>query len=123
MGLFSRDKQPSSSPAWISLTDANQIEGLLAESETKPVLFFKHSTRCSISTMAKYRIETNWSLSEEEIIPVYLDLLAYRSMSDALAQKLEVMHQSPQVILVKSGKSIYNASHNSISVDAIKHQL
>ena len=124
MGLFSSNKDDRmSGPNWIILKDSSQLTELTNSSSDKPVLFFKHSTRCSISTMAKHRLERKWDLSDEEIIPVYLDLLNYRSLSNELAEKFNVRHESPQVLLVKNGQSIYNASHGEISVDAIKNQL
>lgn len=122
MGLFSSFKSKGKVD-WKILNDPDQIEELLHTSKTKPVLLFKHSTRCGISSMAKNRLESDWDKLNEQIIPVYLDLLAYRSISNQIADQFGIAHQSPQVILLKDGKSIYNASHNSIAVDAIKELL
>jgi bacillithiol system protein YtxJ len=44
-----------------------------------------------------------------------LDLIAYRSVSNLIADKLSVVHQSPQALLLKDGKCIYNASHADIN--------
>ena len=122
MGLFSTSKSKSK-VNWELLIDSAQLDEFLEKSNQKPVMLFKHSTRCGISSMAKNRLETDWHKVEEQIIPVYLDLLTYRSISNEIADRFDVVHQSPQIILLKDGKSIYNASHSAISVQAIKDLL
>lgn len=123
MRLFSRKSQEAGRVNWIDLTSNEQLDELDEQSREKPVLFFKHSTRCSISTMAKSRLNSNWDLSEDDIIPVYLDLLKYRPLSNALAERYGIMHESPQVLLIKDGRCVYNASHNAIGVREIKREL
>ena len=122
MGLFSSSRNKDNGVNWINLTDENQLNALIEESSSKAVVFFKHSIRCSISAMAKSRLESNWDL-DADVTAVYLDLINYRTISNLLAERFNITHESPQIILVKNGQSIYNASHNQISVDAIKNQL
>lgn len=99
---------------WEPLTSEEQFIAILDQSVSQPVIIFKHSTRCSISAMAKRSFEFGWPL--EVNIPVYLlDLITYRSVSNLIAAKLSVVHQSPQVLLIKNGKCIYNASHEDIN--------
>lgn len=69
--------------------------------------------------MAKMRLESNWNFSEEELTPFYLDLKNYRSISSDIAEKFSVHHESPQVLLVRKGECIYDASHFDISVDEL----
>ena len=102
---------------WQQLTDIKQLEQLKVQSFQAPVLFFKHSTRCSISTMALNRFEREWD--NEQVQPCFLDLLNYREISSQIAEKFEVEHQSPQVLLIKDGICVYNASHNLISASTI----
>lgn len=125
MGLFSfnKNKKPQQTINWFILKDVQQLEELKKESHQKPVVFFKHSTRCSISSMALNRLESNWQPNTDHVLPVYLDLIAYRNISNQLAEDFEVIHQSPQVLVVKNGKCVYNASHNQIDVELIKAQL
>lgn len=99
---------------WETLKSETQIDEILEASNQKPQLIFKHSTRCSISSMAKSRLEREWNL--ENVQPWYLDLIAYRSISNAIADKLNVTHESPQAILLVNGNVTYHSSHNSISV-------
>jgi len=122
MGWFS-SRPKSSAINWIELTDIGQINDLTVQSADKPVVFFKHSTRCSISTMALSRLESKWDITEDEVDAVYLDLLKYREISNELADKFEVIHQSPQLILVKNGEAVYNTSHNQINVRDLKKAL
>lgn len=103
----------------IALTDYSQIITLIDQSDT--FLIFKHSTRCSISSMAFNRFEREFNL--EQVPVFYLDLLVYRSISNQLAESFNVLHQSPQVLLIKAKVCLYNASHNAISTAAIKALL
>jgi bacillithiol system protein YtxJ len=73
--------------------------------------------------MALNRLENSWQFTDDQIVPVYLDLIAYRSISNELADRLHVMHQSPQVLLVKDGHCTYHASHNQIDTRSIKSNL
>lgn len=122
MGLFSfGSSKTGASVKWVNFIEEAQLDEFIKESNERPVLFFKHSIRCSISSMAKSRLEAHWDI--ENVTPVYLDLINFRSLSNLLAEKFVVEHESPQIILVKNGQSIYNASHNQISVDDIKNNL
>jgi len=104
--------------AWHNLTSEKEVDKILEDSNSKPVLIFKHSTTCGISHGAKNRLDTNWQLNEE-IAPYYLDLLTYRSVSNYIAEKLQVNHQSPQVILLKNEEVVYHTSHHDINADKI----
>lgn len=101
---------------WNSLESTIQLENLLEESKKTPVLIFKHSTRCSISSMVYDRLQRNWKSGDsEKLSPYYLDLINYRQISNQIAEQFGVPHQSPQVILVKDGKAVYDNSHMGIS--------
>ena len=126
MGLFDNvfgKKENGVGVEWISLTDINLLDEIKEKSKEKPQLLFKHSTRCSISTMAKNRFEREWSLPKEKADVYYLDLIAYRPISNKIADLFNVTHQSPQAILVKNGEVVYHDSHNGISAEAIKNHI
>lgn len=98
---------------WNTLADENQLNQLLSESGQK-LAIFKHSTRCSTSAMVKSRIERSWKFSED--FPIYLlDLISNRSVSNAIESRLNVRHESPQLIIVQDGEVLYHESHISIS--------
>lgn len=116
--LYQRIFKPkiNNSMKWKNLNSINDLESALEASHNQPVALFKHSTRCSVSLMAKKTVERFWDL---DIDAYYLDLIAHREVSNTIADQLSIQHQSPQMILVKDGKAIYNASHGSIDVDAM----
>ena len=108
---------------WIELQSIEQAKELINSSNEKPVLFFKHSVRCSISSMAKDRLERKWNIDDSKVAPIYLDLLNHRDVSNFLATELNVEHQSPQVILVKNKMATYSETHSMISVNGISEEL
>ncbi len=119
MGLFSfgNKERKVSSLKWVRLTEASDLDQLIEkESFVKPVVLFKHSTRCSISAMALNRLENEWNIEEELCVPVYLDLIAYRDISNKIASDLQITHQSPQILVVKEGRCVYTSSHSQINV-------
>ena len=109
------EKQSVSKAGWRPLSDFGQLNEIIDLSTEKPVLIFKHSTRCSISRMVLKQFENEFDL-QDKVIPYFLDLLEYRNVSNEIASRFGVMHQSPQIILVKDGKAVYNASHESIDI-------
>ena len=105
---------------WEKLTDVSQLETVKSASTSNTVLIFKHSTTCSISATALARLERNWKdESAKRIQPFYLDLKSFRDISNKIASEFEVEHESPQVLLIKNGNCVYNASHLGISFDEI----
>jgi len=101
---------------WKKLEHLSQIESIKKESEQQPVMIFKHSTRCSISAMAWDRLKRNWKPEDnKKFSPYYLDLITYREISNAIAKEFDVYHESPQVIIIKGGKAIYNNSHMGVN--------
>ncbi|MBC7426327.1 MAG: bacillithiol system redox-active protein YtxJ [Bacteroidia bacterium] len=108
---------------WKQLDSISQLDAIELESQTKPVIIFKHSTSCSISSMAKARLERQWDLPEESISAWHLDLIAHRDISNAIATKFHVHHESPQILYIVKGECVYDESHMGISVKGIKEQL
>lgn len=109
---------------WNTLTEESQLEAIRTKSQRQPVLIFKHSTRCSISSTALARMERNWKgEAAGHLEPYYLDLIAYRSLSGRVAAEFDIPHQSPQVLLISKGECIYDASHFEISFEEISRQL
>lgn len=108
---------------WNSLTQIEQLDAIVTASAEKPVVIFKHSTRCSISRMALKNFEREYNLEESEVAPYFLDLLEHRDISNEIAQKFQVIHQSPQLLLIKNGKSVYDVSHSEIDAEALKSKV
>ncbi|MBI1308010.1 MAG: bacillithiol system redox-active protein YtxJ [Bacteroidetes bacterium] len=110
--LFKTQKEtPQRSLNWIK--DSSQLDKIWKKSFEEDVLIFKHSTRCGISDMAFSRLQDD---SQKQSHPelYLLDLIAYRELSNHIEDETGVPHQSPQMILLRNGKAIYNASHGMI---------
>lgn len=108
---------------WIDLTNLSQLEDIISLSQQKPVVIFKHSTRCSVSRMALKQFEREYDLNEEQVIPYFLDLLSHRDISNAIAERFNIVHESPQLLLIKEGKVIYNSSHSDIDAEILKGRI
>ena len=102
---------------WIYLTDEAQLNEIISKSEAKPQVIFKHSTRCSISAVALQRLQK--SQQPDGLDFYFLDLLAHRPLSNKVAEAFGVPHESPQILLIKDGKCIFDESHLGISMNDI----
>lgn len=101
---------------WNELETMDQLATIDTESATRPVLIFKHSTRCNISATSLARLERSWK-NDTPIKPYYLDLIAHRDISNEIAFRYGVDHQSPQALLIRNGKCVYHESHMNISIE------
>ncbi len=115
----SEENKPVSKVGWRQLTDLGQLNEIIAESADKPVIIFKHSTRCSVSRMVLKQFENEFDL-HEKITPYFLDLLEHRDISNEIASRFGVFHQSPQLIVIKNGNAVFNDSHGSIDAGKLK---
>jgi len=109
--------QPQSFINWISLTEVSQLEELIEVSKQKPIAIFKHSTRCGTSRMVLKYFEREFDLTENDVQLYFLDLLKFRTLSNEISNRFNVIHQSPQLIILKNGKVVYHNSHNGIDID------
>ena len=108
---------------WIPVSTRQQVDDIAARSETLPCLILKHSTTCSISAMAKYRLEDDWPFGTDELEAYYLDLLSHRDVSAYIAEKFSVHHESPQILLIRNGDCFFDASHFDITIPEIREAL
>ncbi len=110
---------------WNKIITIEDLENVKNESNTIPILIFKHSTRCSISSTALDRFERAWAknLENKNVKPYYLDLIANRDISNAISKQFSVQHESPQLLLIKNGESIYDESHYGISLDDVLEKI
>lgn len=100
---------------WTPLDSAQQLNNI----KTQPgySLIFKHSTRCSISMMAKRRFEMDWDALPADMPVYFLDLIKHRDISAQVAEDFHIHHESPQMLLIKDGECILDQSHGAISVE------
>jgi bacillithiol system protein YtxJ len=109
---------------WENLEAAEDLQHAIQASNAGYVMLFKHSTTCSISHMAKMRLESKWDENvSTQIIPFYLDLKSFRDISNEISERFDVQHESPQVLLIRNEECVYDASHMDISVDELKETM
>jgi len=106
---------------WIPLTSESQLQEIIDLSKNTPQVIFKHSTRCSISSMALNRMEQ--ANQPANIDFYYLDLIQYRPISQQIAEIFSVYHESPQILLIKDGNCTYSETHMGISMDELIEQV
>ncbi len=108
---------------WNSITSEAVLDDIDAMSTQSVQIIFKHSTRCSISNMALGRFERNFQNQNVAKNAFLLDLLQHRSVSNAIAERYAVQHQSPQLLVIKDKKCIYSATHNEIDVATMANSI
>lgn len=119
MGLFknlfgtSEPKEEKVLP-WQALTEVSQLDDIVERSELKAQIIFKHSTRCGISSMVMKQFVNMFDL-EANLDLYYLDLLSHRDISNEIGYKFQVMHESPQLLVIKNGVTVAHASHGAIN--------
>jgi len=123
MGVFSglfggnqnKEKKEEKSIPWIALNSLEQLEEIAKKSRVRPQVIFKHSTTCGISRMVINMFKSSYDLAESQADLYYLDLHAYREVSNETGYKFQVMHQSPQLLVIKNETTIAHASHGAIA--------
>lgn len=101
---------------WTALTEISQIDECILLSDEKTIAIFKHSTSCGISRMVLRGFEREVdSLDSDDVHYYFLDLIKYRNVSNYIADKLSVIHESPQFIVIKNGAVKHHSSHSNIS--------
>lgn len=121
-GSSENQEQAQSKMQWNNLETISQLDEVVALSQEQAVVIFKHSTRCSISRMALKQFENEFDFADR-VQPYFLDLIAFREVSNEIAARFGVVHQSPQLILIKQGKAVYDVSHSDIDAGALKTKL
>jgi len=107
---------------WHPITEISQLDDIYKESFEVPCLIFKHSTTCPISFAAKMRVD-DFDSSQSNVKSYFLDLLQFRSISNAISETFNVHHESPQLILLKDGECIYDESHLDITLSELSAQV
>lgn len=96
---------------------------ILKESHDQPVILFKHSNSCPVSSDAHNRIK---KIDRQDVIAENMYILIVqnaREISDLVAEELDVKHETPQVIIIRNGEAVYNASHADITADDVAQEL
>ena len=128
MGLFDKmfknenesKKEEKKNISWIEIKQIEMLDEIVEDSKHQPVAILKHSTSCGISRMVLRQFESTYDIKEEDMKLYFLDLLSHRDISNKIASRFNVPHESPQLIVLSEGRVIYDASHSEISADKLK---
>jgi bacillithiol system protein YtxJ len=104
--------------AWIGLNRSEQLDSILTGSNKRLMIIFKHSSRCGISSMILNDFSRNYKLSDDFAELYFLDIIKDKELSKELSIRYDVVHESPQLIVIKDEKVIHHASH--FRIDAKK---
>lgn len=127
MGLFdkifkgepNKTTEKSNPFPWNNLSSLETLDKIVEDSFLQPVAILKHSTSCGISRMVLRQFENEFDTEAGKVKLYFLDLISYREVSNRVASKFNVPHESPQIILIKEGKSVYDASHSAIQAESL----
>ena len=117
--IFGKSTTQNSETFWKKLESMEDLDAAIEESKTKKVALFKHSTRCSISSMVLSKFERAVEKSDKDVSYYFLDLIAHRDISNEIAKRLDVEHQSPQLLVLEKGLVTKHASHNGATLDIV----
>src|SRR5262245_15332394 len=106
----------------VDLAQDQDLEQLLVRSNSDPVLIFKHSTQCSISAQA-YEEFTDFAEGARDLVCGAVLVIENRKLSNLIAERFGVRHQSPQALLIKEGRVVWHASHWSITSSSLNDAL
>jgi bacillithiol system protein YtxJ len=106
---------------WHPLTTMQDLQDLVTRSAERPQVIFKHSIRCSISSVIKNRLDKEVAPDTADFH--YLDLITYRPISNAISEQFRIAHESPQVLVIWKGECIYDDSHMAINMDDIAEKV
>lgn len=112
MGL-AKGKAKNTDAHFVPVADQADLDRLLAASAERPVVLFKHDYACSIS------VHAYWDMATVPGEVALIDVEQQRAISREVATRLGVVHESPQVIVVRDGQPVYAASHWGISREAV----
>lgn len=105
---------------WNEIQSSEDLEAAVEASKLGKVVIFKHSTRCMISKTVLRNFERQIESESVDLLKFYyLDLLNHRDISNEIAQKFSVVHQSPQIVVIENGQVIHHASHDNIDLSLI----
>jgi bacillithiol system protein YtxJ len=109
---------------WIRIQSPDQIDAAIEDSHDQIVLIYKHSPICGLSSHAHQKLENGKAeIIDMKLKTYFVDVVSQRQLSRSIAERFNIVHQSPQVLLIKDGECIYDTSHFNISIEKIKKAI
>lgn len=121
MGLFNKifggaiEQKEEKFLPWIALNTLEQIDNIEKASMSKLQVIFKYSSRCGVSRMVLNQFVDKYELSKDDLDLYFLDLINYRDVSNEVGYKFQVIHESPQLLVIKNGVVVAHASHSGVN--------
>ncbi|MCH7525536.1 MAG: bacillithiol system redox-active protein YtxJ [Bacteroidetes bacterium] len=121
MGIFSalfggnKEAKEKKILPWIALNAIEQLKHIQEKSNTKTQVIFKHSTRCGVSRMVLNQFVDAYELTADDLDLYFLDLVNYRNVSNEVGYMFQVMHESPQLLVIKNGVVVAHDSHGGVN--------
>jgi bacillithiol system protein YtxJ len=109
--------------SWTNIISIDDLETIQMNSFRQPCLIYKHSSRCSISDIAFRRLQVYPESHSLNLALYFLDIIRFRSLSEAISTNYHVYHESPQVLVIFKGECIYDSSHLDIQWNDILGQV
>lgn len=103
--------------SFVRVTDTNAFQELAERSKSRPVVIFKHSTTCAISSAA-YR-----EMSDFDGEVALVEVQRARDLSREIERKTGIKHESPQVLVMRNGQVVWDASHFQIKSGAVSEAV
>ncbi|WP_353145697.1 bacillithiol system redox-active protein YtxJ [Chryseobacterium sp.] len=114
-----KNEAPDQKSFWKKIESEEDLAKAIEQSYHHKIAIFKHSTSCFISRTVLKNFEREVESSDQNAEVYYLDLLAYRPISNKISADLDIRHESPQLIVIENGKPVNSASHQDISLSQI----
>ena len=110
-------------PQLTRVQQLDDLDRLITESGERPVLLFKHSRSCGISAEALDELIDHLNVDAPTARYAMVTVQTHREVSNAVAARLGVRHQTPQAILVRDGRAVWSASHFHVNAAEIRQAM
>jgi bacillithiol system protein YtxJ len=110
-------------PDLTALQGIDELERVLAESRQRPLLLFKHSYSCGVSAEALDELLSHLADARPGARYAMVTVQTHRDVSNAIARKLGVRHETPQALLVRDGEVVWSASHFRVNATELEKAL
>jgi len=114
--------QPDGILYWKTPKNTDEIDAIL-RNESKPQLIYKHSNRCGVSILSRNSLDSGMESITEQADSYMIDVVAMRDLSNYVADKTGVKHESPQLILINNGEIFWDASHGDVRIEKLLEAL
>ena len=108
-------------PDFEPLHNDEDLQDALASSQREPIVFYKHSATCGLSARARREMERFAEESEAPIFEVVVQ--EARPVSNTIADRFSIRHETPQAIVVYQGQATFDVSHGKIKAERVENAI